>query len=90
MVSLTCSINKGDQPLNVTWLLNGKKISTGNGIMINKVNKRLNTLSIEQVRAEHAGNYSCLVRNPAGVTSFSAVLHVNGSTECSIVLLMLT
>ncbi|KAF2905043.1 hypothetical protein ILUMI_01126, partial [Ignelater luminosus] len=77
MVSLSCSINKGDLPLDIFFSLNGQILDSSNGIVIAKVNKRLSTLSIEYVQAEHVGEYTCTAKNPAGISSYSAFLHVN-------------
>lgn len=78
-VSATCSISKGDLPINIIWLLKGKNVNLFSGIVTNRVNKRLSTLSIESVDASHAGEYTCLAMNKAGNVSFSAYLHVNGT-----------
>lgn len=79
MASTTCSINKGDLPLNITWTLNGHAINDFDGVTISFVNKRLSALSIESVQAEHAGKYTCIATNAAGGTSYSADLNVNGT-----------
>lgn len=75
---MACSVVKGDTPLNITWSLNGKGIDYYPGIVVNLVNRKLSTLSIDSVNAEHIGEYSCLAQNGAGTTSYSAYLHVNG------------
>lgn len=73
-----CSIHKGDLPVNITWYLNDVPANTVNGIVVSYVGKKMSTLSIDSVQAEHAGRYTCLVQNSAGRASFSADLHVNG------------
>lgn len=78
MVSLSCSINKGDLPIKTIWLFNGKSLTSQNGIVVSKVTKRLTTLSIEDVQANHVGEYTCVAKNIAGSSSYSAYLHVNG------------
>lgn len=77
-VSVQCTISKGDNPLNMTWNLNEKPISVYPGITINNM-KRVSLLTIESVRAEHAGKYTCVASNSAGTTSYSADLNVNGT-----------
>lgn len=62
MVSLSCSINKGDLPLDIFFSLNGQILDSTDGIVIAKVNKQLSTLSIEYVQAEHVGEYTCTAR----------------------------
>lgn len=54
-------------------------MSDGNGIVISQVNKRLSTLSIESVQAEHVGEYTCVAKNRAGEGRHSSILHVNGT-----------
>lgn len=81
-VSATCSIIKGDFPLSIRWSMNGKQLRGDGGISVVLVNKRLSTISVESVSAEHVGNYTCLAENPAGNDSFTAVLNVNGTLRC--------
>ncbi|XP_071050253.1 cell adhesion molecule Dscam1 isoform X5 [Onthophagus taurus] len=76
-VSVACSISKGDSPINISWLLNDQPIKENQGITIVLVNKKLSTLTIESINAEHAGKYTCLAKNKAGEHSFSANLQVN-------------
>lgn len=77
-VSLTCTVGKGDLPLNIYWQLNNQSLNTGNGILINRNGKRISMLSIENVLHEHIGNYTCIAENQAGRSSHSATLKVNG------------
>lgn len=78
LASLTCSVHKGDLPIDIEWLHNNKSITDADGISVSRVNKKISTLSIDSVLAEHAGEYTCLAKNPAGSTSSSAFLNVNG------------
>lgn len=78
-MSVACSVVKGDVPLNITWFLNGKTVTYYSGIVVNLVNKKLSTLSIDSVDAVHMGEYSCLAQNGAGSASYSAYLNVNGT-----------
>lgn len=79
MVSTSCTVNKGDLPLDIYWTRNGGRIYTNDGLMVMRNNQRLSVLSIESVRARHAGNYTCVAANSGGVTISSAMLRVNGS-----------
>lgn len=78
LVSITCSVHKGDLPIDMSWYHNGKPISDEEGISIMK-SRKVNTLSIESVSFESAGEYSCVAKNRAGSTSHSAILNVNGT-----------
>lgn len=88
MTSASCSVSKGDFPLNISWVFNETALLSGsNGIVISQVNKRLSTLSIESVQAEHVGVYQCVARNRAGENRQFAYLHVNGNF-CFLVLMI--
>lgn len=79
MTSTTCSVSKGDLPLNITWFFNNRPMSTVEDVTVSLVNTRLSALSIESVHADHAGNYTCIAANRAGTTSYSTTLNVNGN-----------
>lgn len=78
LTSLTCSVNKGDLPLEIFWTHNNKTVSENEGITVMQMNKKISTLSIDSVNAEHAGTYTCVAKNSAGSASHSAELKVNG------------
>lgn len=78
LASLTCSVHKGDLPMNISWLHNNKSIGYNEGIQISSVNKKISAISIDSVQEEHSGLFTCLAQNRAGISSYSAVLHVNG------------
>lgn len=88
MTSVSCSISKGDLPLNISWQFNNRLLKNENGITITKVNKRLLALSIDSVQAEHAGRYTCVANNLAGSDRYSAYLNVNGTLCYCFVLLV--
>lgn len=79
MVSVTCTISKGDMPVNITWTLNNVSVAQTHGITVMQTNKRISQLSIDSVQAEHSGEYICHAENVAGLSTYSAVLHVNGT-----------
>lgn len=84
MVSATCTVNKGDTPLELYWTTapepqSGRKLMTNDGILITKTTQRISMLSIESVHARHRANYTCVARNPAGVAYHTAELSVNGA-----------
>lgn len=78
MATLTCSVTKGDYPIDIVWMLNGKAIGTNDGIIIAKMAKRISSLSIESAYDFHIGNYTCIAKNKAGETSHTASLKING------------
>lgn len=75
--SASCSVHKGDLPINISWYHNNETVIEGNGVTVMK-NKKVSTLSIDSVSFETAGQYTCLAKNRAGHSSFSAILNVNG------------
>ncbi|XP_029665487.1 Down syndrome cell adhesion molecule-like protein Dscam2 isoform X1 [Formica exsecta] len=77
-ISATCSILKGDFPMDIAWAFNGEPISaeSTDQFSITK-GKRLSVLSIDAVAARHAGEYTCTASNKAGASSHTAALAVN-------------
>lgn len=78
LTSLTCSVHKGDLPMNISWTHNNKTIGYNEGISISKIGKKISTLSIDNVQEDHTGVYTCIALNLAGKSSYSAELNVNG------------
>lgn len=79
MVSVLCTVTKGDLPIGIKWVVNDKPVDLATGIVISRLNSRISQLSISSAQAVHAGNYTCAVKNHAGVNKQSALLHVNGT-----------
>lgn len=64
--------------MEVKWHFNGEEIPRYLEVSTSKMGKRMNVLLIESVKADHAGNYSCIAKNQAGVTEHTAPLIVIG------------
>lgn len=77
-VSVQCTIAGGDLPANVMWTLNGSPLEPYMEIITEKRGKRINNLMIDSVSDKHAGNYTCIVENSAGIAQHSAELIVIG------------
>ncbi|XP_076297118.1 Down syndrome cell adhesion molecule 1 isoform X36 [Lasioglossum baleicum] len=76
-VTATCTMLKGDSPIQIEWALNGEPIIHNYpGISI-VTSRRVSLLTIDAVTASHAGEYTCMASNQAGGTSFTATLAVN-------------
>ncbi|XP_050573261.1 cell adhesion molecule Dscam2 isoform X25 [Bombus affinis] len=77
-ISATCSILKGDFPMDISWAFNGVSIDPErtDQYTITK-SKRLSVLAIDAVAARHAGEYTCTASNKAGASSHTAMLAVN-------------
>lgn len=77
---LMCSSSQGDQPFNITWLLDRQTIiQQENTININEYAPFSSILTIHNVTSRHNGNYTCEITNIAGTVDFTAVLSVAGS-----------
>ncbi|XP_076672500.1 Down syndrome cell adhesion molecule 1 isoform X6 [Andrena cerasifolii] len=79
LISVTCSVTKGDKPLEISWAFNGTPIDGrhGSDVVIASTNKKNSVLTVESVAARHAGEYTCSASNRAGATTHSAQLIVN-------------
>lgn len=78
-ITVTCTVLKGDHPIQIEWALNGEPISRDHpDISIVSTSKRVSLLTIDAVTARHVGEYTCTASNVAGGTSYSASLAVNG------------
>ena len=77
--SAVCTAYSGSVPLFFNWYKDGQAISSqSNQITINSVSKMQSILSIEKVKANDSGNYTCSVRNTFGEDSHSIRLIVRG------------
>lgn len=86
MVVVTCTASKGDSPFTIQWYFDGQLIRSGvNGVVLRN-SKRTSQLAIESVSHRNQGNYTCLVKNPAGAVNHTTELYVNGITFTSIIL----
>lgn len=76
--SVQCTISGGDLPMVIKWTLNGEDIPPHLEVSTSKISKRIHFLSIDSVKADHAGNYSCIASNQAGSAEYTAPLIVIG------------
>lgn len=78
--SVTCSVTKGDFPMEINWMFQNEIVDEKReDIDISSSGKRGKQLGIENVKAEHAGEYTCVASNIAGSTTRTAMLEVNGT-----------
>lgn len=79
--TVQCSVAAGDLPIIFSWLLNGRSIKDIQGVNLAQVGKKTSVLSIDSVLEIHAGNFTCLASNKAGITSYTTELVVKGTLD---------
>lgn len=70
---------KGDTPLSLKWLFNGRRLEVDDDVKITSMGDRVSALTIPAVEGKHSGLYACLAENDAGRANNSAHLKVNGT-----------
>lgn len=68
-----CSVIRGQTPLTFKWFKDGNLIGKSTK---KNTNDKFSTLVIDPVKATSAGNYTCVVSNALGSSSYSSVLVV--------------
>ncbi|XP_066145676.1 cell adhesion molecule Dscam1 isoform X23 [Euwallacea fornicatus] len=75
-ISVQCIISTGDMPVEFAWLLNGKPLVDFKDISVVSMGKKISALTVDSICRDHAGNYTCVTKNNAGTSSFTAKLTV--------------
>ena len=79
-VTITCTMAKGDVPLNILWLKDGSPLAgEDDKVKILTFDHFNSMLTIESLELRHVGNYTCQAANPAGTATHSQAVHVNGN-----------
>jgi hypothetical protein len=78
---VSCAVTKGDLPIDIKWLFNGRHLRTNDGILLTNKGLRISMLSIESVQPRHAGNYTCIAKNNAGEAQHTSELKVIGKPK---------
>ena len=76
---MTCVITRGDKPLSITWSLKGDIVSSDDTMTTSMLGTQASILVITSVDYQHSGVYTCRAQNPAGTSTHSATLKVNGT-----------
>ncbi|XP_015430998.1 PREDICTED: Down syndrome cell adhesion molecule-like protein Dscam2 [Dufourea novaeangliae] len=76
--TLTCSVTRGDLPLSISWLKDGRSMGPSERVSVTNVDQYNSILMIESLSPDHNGNYSCVARNLAAEVSHTQrlVVHV--------------
>lgn len=75
-----CIVKFGSKPFYFYWLKNGDSIPNQIGdLQIDSFKDRQSILSIDKVKPNDAGNYTCVVRNEFGQDSHTVLLIVKGT-----------
>ncbi|KAK7068699.1 hypothetical protein SK128_024055 [Halocaridina rubra] len=75
----TCVLRKGDLPIKLTWMFDGKELFDSDDIQILNVGRKTSILTLDPVQAYHQGTYSCSARNDAGTDLVETQLVINGT-----------
>ncbi|GAB6020816.1 Down syndrome cell adhesion molecule-like protein 1 [Chamberlinius hualienensis] len=62
---VSCVVYQGDLPIDVKWSKDGQIIQNINGVNVRTVDDFTSILTIDHVKVEHSGNYSCMANNSA-------------------------
>ena len=76
---LTCVVSSGDRPLSIKWSLKGDIVSSDDTMTTTLIGQQTSLLMISSVDYQHSGTYTCRAENPAGITTYSTELKVNGN-----------
>uniref|UniRef100_A0A336M1C8 CSON009678 protein n=1 Tax=Culicoides sonorensis TaxID=179676 RepID=A0A336M1C8_CULSO len=75
--SITCAVVKGDTPLQITWRKDNRALDPAHRVQVTQVDQYNSILVIENLQADHTGNYSCIVSNMAAEVEATQGLLVN-------------
>ena len=76
--SLYCTVNKGDDPIEIEWFLNGKPADGVQGISVKRYGMKVSNLNVDSVTAVHSGKYTCRATNWAGTAYFTTEVSIYG------------
>ncbi|GFQ77884.1 down syndrome cell adhesion molecule homolog [Trichonephila clavata] len=74
---LLCSVTKGDPPITIQWLKDGKPLPHDLEITETILDEFSKALLFPRVELRHRGNYTCTARNMAASASFTASMVIH-------------
>lgn len=75
--SVTCVVSTGTAPFKFLWMKDGHELKESSNARV-KDEQRYSMLLIEPVDTLSGGNYTCVVKNRAGLDSYTSFLDVEG------------
>lgn len=75
--TVTCAVTSGTAPFKFLWMKDNKELEEQNNVRV-KHEQRYSMLFIEPVDTLSGGNYTCVVKNRAGLDSYTTFLDVEG------------
>ena len=81
LAQVICIVTKGDEPLKISWSLQGEIVSSEPSLTTSALGGRTSMLTIQSVGYRHSGAYTCTATNKAGSASQSVELKVNGKNS---------
>lgn len=73
-VLLLCSASSGTSPISFQWLKDGQSVESLPNIHVAQIGEYQGSLQIENLSAEHVGNYTCSAKNAYGSDQMSVAV----------------
>lgn len=86
--TVTCNVQIGDPPMKLEWLRDGHDLKPTPDLQITQHDSFSSLLALTHVRPHHAGNYTCVARNPAREVRYTAQLLVRGNVLYLLIVLV--
>ncbi|XP_054713933.1 cell adhesion molecule Dscam2-like [Uloborus diversus] len=74
---LLCSVTKGDPPITIQWLKDGKPLPADLEVTETVLDEFSKALLFPRAELRHRGNYTCTARNMAASASFTAAMVIH-------------
>ncbi|XP_076348173.1 cell adhesion molecule Dscam1-like [Tachypleus tridentatus] len=69
---ILCSVTKGDTPIRISWLKDGKTIPSHLEVTESTIDEFSTFLKFHRLQLRHSGNYTCVAENMAESTNYTA------------------